>query len=143
MYDVEGGQFTEDAGGIIIAVGGPGVNYAWYHYNPLFESGESSLYAWFAIRQGGTVVVRTRTGRTYRANRTHTYAIVQLYTDWVSWRRLLLVAGLTGKATRAACMWLAEQVRSGPVVVEGAAAVVLAVNKTDIRDVEVVERVYP
>ena len=124
----------------IIAIGGPGVNYGWWHYNRIFTANSSSLHAWFVV-SGGRTVVRTSTGRVYRANSTHTFAIVQLYWDQGHGRPALLVAGLTGRGTRAACEWLASRIESWDVIAEGAAAVVLAVDKMDPTRVTVEERI--
>jgi len=124
----------------LIAVGGPGVNYGWWHYNRIFTSTTSNLHAWFIIRQG-SVRVRTSSGRTYRANRTHTYAVVQVYWDQDYGRPALLIAGITGVATRAACDWLASRIDGWEIFLEPAAALVLAVEKENPENVAVVERV--
>jgi len=140
VYDESLESFTGPGLKPLIAVGGPGVNYGWWHYNRIFTSTTSNLHAWFMV-SGGRTIVRTSTGRTYSANRTHTYAVVQVYWDQDHGRPALLVAGITGVATRAACEWLASRIDGWEIFSEAASALVLAVEKADPSRVTVAERV--
>ena len=143
MYNLEEREFLPEYRGALIAIRGPGVNYAWWHYNPVFESNESSLWAWFTLvmEPHPHVEVWTVTGRAYRENATHTYAVIQVYWDCEYGRPVLLVAGLRGVGTRGACEWLAARILDRSVLGEEYAAIILAISIADYRNVTVVERI--
>jgi len=87
--------------GPLVIIGRPDTNLFWQKFNT------NSSWAYFSI-ENGKYFIKTCDGHEYRNSTSITGAIVQLIWDDENNRPVLLIGGLDGTATYAACDWLAN-----------------------------------
>jgi len=105
LVRVDGGEIAVNWSGVptstVISVGGPGVNMLTLYYN------DSSPFPWLYEPGVRSCIYDSLTDRCYSSGyRRYDYAVIWLHYDEQAGRSVLVVWGLTGRGTQAACLVL-------------------------------------
>jgi len=123
----------------VIAIGGPLVNMFTYYYSPVNRTGYERCPFYLYWEVGVKAVIRSElTGKEYsKTGRYEDYAIIAIHYDEQANRWIMVIWGLTGYGTQAACLVLKYQVDYSYIFVHKAVIIKwIDVNGNHIVDIE-------